>query len=194
MAFIAPAKFNNEIMLDKLQPLIPLPMSLKEIFLGKYLSIVILSFFYIVIVSVISKLISLFFFYGTLRLNLILIISSMLLFIILQIYFAINALLSLKYKNKYITIIFQFASFIIIILLIIFGIISGIILKNNEFFNLLNQNIISSNVSTNILSAIPDHIFWLILSGIGLISGIIIVILLSIMIYLLNNLNKEKII
>jgi hypothetical protein len=188
-------KFTDEIFLGRFQSLIPLPMSLKEIFLGKYLSIIILSFFYIIMLIIILKLISLFF-YGTLSLDLILTITSLLLFIIIQIYFVISVLLSLKYKSKYIVTIFKFAPFIIfgILIMCVFIYTEKTGLLTNESFKSLNQSMPSPNVSTNILSALPDHVYWLILSGFGLIVGIIILILLSIMIYLLNKLDKEKII
>ncbi|MDR2544533.1 MAG: hypothetical protein LBD03_03145 [Methanobrevibacter sp.] len=183
----------DELLLGKFSSLLALPMSLKEIFLGKYLAITILSFFSTIIGILIFKIASLLL-YGRMSLNLILISVSFLLFVIIQIYFAISALLSLKYKSRALGILIRLAPFILFIITLACGFLymqrTGL-LDNPEFFNSLNQTAQPSNVSSSTnLIILSNPLFWIIGGGL---SGIIILILLFIMLYLLNRLNKEKI-
>ncbi|GAA5819340.1 MAG: conserved hypothetical protein [Methanobrevibacter sp. CfCl-M3] len=182
----------DQLLLGKFSSLLALPMSLKEIFLGKYLAITILSFFSMIIGILIFK-IAFLLLYGRMSLNLILISVSFLLFVIIQIYFAISALLSLKYKSRTLGILIRLAPFILFIITLACGFLymqkTGL-LDNLEFFNSLNQTAQSSNVSSSMNLILSNPLFWIIGGGL---SGIIILILLFIMLYLLNRLNKEKI-
>ncbi|MDR1820127.1 MAG: ABC transporter permease [Methanobrevibacter sp.] len=186
-------RLTDEVSLGKFQSLLSLPMSLKEIFLGKWLAIAILSFFYTVLTIFMFKIASLLL-YGTINLDLILIIPFFLLFVIIQIYFAISVLLSLKYKSRTLGLLIRFAPFILSIIAIACGFLymqrTGL-LNNPEFFNSLNQTAQPPNVSNSMNSILLNPLFWL-FGMVGL-SGIIILILSFTMLYLLNRLNKEKI-
>ncbi|GAA5819339.1 MAG: hypothetical protein CfClM3_1327 [Methanobrevibacter sp. CfCl-M3] len=154
-------KFYNEILLGRFSHLLALPMSLKEIFLGKYLSIGILVSFYFIWNIFVSILI--FFIDNTINMDLI-VISILFLPIIL--YFSIDSLLYLKYKNRLIREIFNMIPLIIFIFTF----------SSNKIDIAFVLNLIKY-VQTNI---IPIEI-------------VIIVVLLPVMIFLLNTLNKENI-
>jgi hypothetical protein len=188
-------KFLNVILLNKFQALLTLPMSIKDIFIGKYLSIIILVSIYFIILNIILNLIFSCL-HGRVDLNLISLILSVFLFIIFSIYFAICSLLLLKHKIKVIYTIFQLVPLSVFALLM--GAFITLIQKmNSNSYQLLNfteslKNLTYSfsNTSNVIVS---NQIFWISIEGIILVGGIIILIMLSISIYLLNSLNKEKI-
>ncbi|MDR2544534.1 MAG: ABC-2 transporter permease [Methanobrevibacter sp.] len=155
-------KFYNEILLGRFSQLLALPMSLKEIFLGKYLSIGILVSFYFIWNIFVSILI--FFIDNTINIDLIVI--SILFLPIIFLYFSIDSLLYLKYKNRLIREIFNMIPLII-------------------FIFTFSSNKIDIAFVLNSIKYVQTKIIPIEIA--------IIVVLLPVMIFLLNRLNKEKI-
>jgi hypothetical protein len=158
-------KIDNTLILGEFKPLIVSPIGFKEIFAGKYLSILIITLFY-ALLSIIGSCLT-FFLHDMLNPKLVIILFFSL--ILLFLYLTITSLFSLKYKN----IILKRILLTIPWILIFF---SGLLMDNHldEFY---------------ILSLIS-----FIISNIVIIETVIILIMLIILIYLLNTLNKENII